>query len=71
MSLRNQGSGLPDGGLLTPDQIPRGTDELPAGQIPSRGVIECKKPKYDVLAIAATEQVSDYWGRYNQVLVTN
>ena len=71
MSLKNQGAGLPDGGLFTPDQIPRGTEELPAGQTPSRGVIECKKPKDDVLAVAATEQVSDYWDRYNQVLVTN
>jgi hypothetical protein len=71
MSLKNQGAGLPDGGLFTPDQIPRGTDELPAGQTPSRGVIECKKPKEDVLAIAETEQVSGYRDRYNQVLVTN
>ena len=71
MSLKNQGAGLPDGGLFTPDQIARGTDEPPAGQPPNRGVIECKKPGDDVIAIADTAQVSEYWSRYNQVLVTN
>jgi hypothetical protein len=34
-------------------------------------VIECKPPKDDVLAIADTRQVSTYWNRYHQVLVTN
>src|SRR5260370_38520461 len=71
MSLKNQGAGMPDGGLFTPDQMTRGTDEPPAGQPPNRGVIECKRPKDDVIAIADTTQVSDYWNRYNQVLVTN
>jgi hypothetical protein len=71
MSLRNQGAGMPDGGLFTPDQIARGASEPPEGQNPSRGVIECKPPKDDVLAIADTRQVSTYWNRYNQVLVTN
>src|SRR4051794_20692556 len=54
MSLKNQGAGLPDGGLFTPDQIARGADEAPAGQVPARGVIECKKPKDEVLAVAGT-----------------
>jgi hypothetical protein len=71
MSLKNQGAGMPDGGLFTPDQIARGTDEPPPGQAPSRGVIECKKPKEKVVDVAETEQVSNYWDRYNQVLVTN
>jgi hypothetical protein len=71
MSLKNQGAGMPDGGLFTPDQMTRGTDEPPTGQPPNRGVIECKRPKDDVIAIADTAQVSDYWNRYNQVLVTN
>lgn len=69
MSLKNQGAGMPDGGLFTPDQIARGA-ETPAGQTPARGVIECKKPRDDVLAVADTAQVSEYWQRYNQVLVT-
>jgi hypothetical protein len=71
MSLKNQGAGMPDGGLFTPDQIDRGANEPRAGQAPARGVIECKPPKQDVLAVAETEQVSDYWQRCNQVLVTN
>jgi hypothetical protein len=71
MNLKNQGAGMPDGGLFTKDQIARGADAPPPGQAPARGVIECKPPKQDVLAIADTRQVSDYWDRYNQVLVTN
>jgi len=71
MSLKNQGAGMPDGGLFTPEQIARGVDQPPPGQQPTRGVIECKKPKDDVLALADTKQVSDYWSKYNQVLVTN
>jgi hypothetical protein len=71
MNLKNQGAGMPDGGLFTPDQVARTSDGVPAGQAPSRGVIECKKPRDDVLAIADTRQISDYWKHYNQVLVTN
>src|SRR5262249_46127440 len=71
MSLKNQGAGVPHGGLFTPDQSAPRADEPPPRQAPSRGVIECKKPKDDVLAVADTRQVSDYWDRYNQVLVTN
>ena len=71
MSLKNQGGNMPDGGLFTPDQIAKGTDEPPVGQAPSRGVIECKKPKDDLLALADSEQVSRYWDMSNQVLVTN
>jgi hypothetical protein len=31
MSLKNQGAGMPDGGLFTPDQITRTAEEPPAG----------------------------------------
>jgi len=71
MNLKNQGAGMPDGGLFTKDQIAKSSDEPPPGQAPARGVIECKPPRQDVIAIADTKQVSDYWDRYNQVLVTN
>jgi hypothetical protein len=71
MNLKNQGAGMPDGGLFAKDQIPRGADEPRTGQVPARGVIECKPPKADVVAIADTRQVSEYWDRYTQVLVTN
>jgi len=65
MGLKNQGAGMPDGGLFTPDQFQRGEDKPRAGQLPSRGVIECKPPKDEVLKIADTKQVSDYWQRNN------
>jgi Type ISP C-terminal specificity domain/N-6 DNA Methylase len=71
MGLKNQGMGMPDGGLFTPDQFQKGEGTLRKGQLPSRGVVECKPPKSDVLDIADTKQVSDYWQQNNQVLVTN
>src|ERR1700722_5842156 len=52
MGLKNQDGKMPAGGLFTPDQISKGADDPPVGQTPSRGVIECKKPKDDVLAVA-------------------
>lgn len=42
MSLGNQGGNMPDGGLFTPDQFPKGQDDPLPGQKPARGVIECK-----------------------------
>ena len=74
MGLRNQGSGMPDGGLFTPDQCLHGDAfSVKPSQMagPSRGVVECKPPRDEVAAVAETEQVSRYWDRYNQVLVTN
>ena len=54
MSLRNIDGNMPDGGLFTSDQLLKG--ELPKSldAPPSRGVIECKPPKDEVLAIADT-----------------
>jgi hypothetical protein len=72
ITLRNQGSGLPDGGLFTPDQAlpdPEGTWQ--SGQVPSRGAIEVKSPIEDVYAVAHSDQVQRYCTRYGQVLVTN
>ena len=71
MSLKNRDGNMPDGGLFTPDQFDSDDVEAPAGQLPSRGVIECKKPNDDLLAIADSPQVSRYWNQYSQVLVTN
>ena len=71
MSLKNQGGDMPDGGLFTPDQIPKSEEEPLPGQKPSRGVIECKKPSDDLANITNSKQVSRYWDRYQQVLVTN
>ncbi|MGH2360681.1 MAG: N-6 DNA methylase, partial [bacterium] len=68
----NQGAGIPDGGLYTPDQFPKSghTDPLP-GTKPSRGAIEAKPVKDDAWFTAEGKQVTKYWGAYRQVLVTN
>ena len=72
MSLKNFDGNMPDGGLFTGDQLLKGelkTDQLPPP--PSRGVIVCKPPTDDVLAIADSKQALRYYTRFNQVLVTN
>jgi hypothetical protein len=71
MGLSNLGGNMPDGGLFTPDQFPKGSTQAPVGQKPSRGCIEVKPPKDELLAVADSKQVSRYWQSYNQVLVTN
>jgi hypothetical protein len=72
MGLRQQGAGLPDGGLFTADQFPRAGDDTPrAGQLPNRGAIEVKSTRDDVVTTAHSQQVIGYLGRYGLVLVTN
>jgi hypothetical protein len=72
INLQNRGAGLPDGGLFTPDQFQNVSEgEILPGQIPSRGVIEAKGVKDDAWVTADGDQVTRYWGKYRQVLVTN
>ena len=72
MQLKNKGAGLPDGGLFTARQFQRKSGDLPADpQNPERGVIEAKGTGDDAWIIAETKQVSKYWDKYRQVLVTN
>ncbi|MCZ8120759.1 MAG: N-6 DNA methylase [Microcystis sp. LE18-22.4A] len=72
INLRNQGAGLPDGGLFNVDQFPKNQELEPFTAIfPERGAIEIKGTKEDVKKIAASEQVQKYWQKYGQVLVTN
>jgi hypothetical protein len=72
MTLANRGAGIPDGGLFTPEQFQRASDAEPLpGQLPARGVIEVKSTREDAWVIAEGKQVSGYWGKYRQVLVTN
>ena len=71
INLRNQGAGIPDGGLFTADQLQKLDEAVPLLQIPARGVIEVKGVGEDVARIAASEQVTRYLARYGQVLVTN
>ncbi len=72
INLQNVGAGLPDGGFFTQEQFQKFTDGAPlAGQTPARGVMEVKPAKDDAWVTAEGEQVTRYWGRYRQVLVTN
>jgi hypothetical protein len=72
MNLKEQGAGMPDGGLFTADQFERrGDTEAVTGQLPARGAIEAKPPSKDVRAIAETEQVKGYLSRYGIVIVSN
>jgi len=72
MNLKQQGAGMPDGGLFTADQFRRQAEGPPApDQLPARGAIEVKSTKPGVEAIAASQQVRDYLRRYGIVVVTN
>lgn len=71
MNLNNQAGNMPDGGLFTPDQFPKGDGDPLPGQKPARGVIECKPPGDDLGKTVAGDQVAKYWAQHNQVLVTN
>ena len=65
--------GSPDFGLYSADQFPRQADltRPPAGQLPSRGVLEVKGTGDEVDAVAASPQVAKYLQAFGLVLVTN
>jgi len=66
------GAGSPDFGLYTANQFQKSKDREPIpGVRPDRGVIEVKALKNNAWFTAEGEQVTRYWGHYNQVLVTN
>ncbi len=73
MQLKNiGGAGMPDGGLFSASQFQKKTGDTPANPTnPERGVIEIKGTGDDAWVIAQTQQVSKYWDKYRQVLVTN
>ena len=72
INIKNRGAGIPDGGLFTPDQFQSHAEAEPLDpQNPSRGVIEVKGTGDDAWVVAASPQVSKYFGKYRQVLVTN
>lgn len=74
INIKNRGAGIPDGGLFTADQLnTKGADVIDPlpGTLPARGVVEVKPTNLDAWVVADGEQVSKYWGRYGQVLVTN
>ena len=56
INLKNQGAGLPDGGLFTADQFQKGIDLEPLpGQLPSRGAIEVKAATAELDQVAASQ----------------
>ena len=67
--LADQGAGHPDFGLYAARQVQR--ERAKEGQIPERGVVEVKAAGDDAWLTAESGQVSRYWNRYRQVLVTN
>ena len=67
--LADQGAGHPDFGLYAARQVQRGAPR--EGQVPERGVVEVKPIGDDAWLTAEGAQVSRYWQRYRQVLVTN
>jgi len=71
LTLRDEGAGLPDGGLFSADQLSGGEGDPLSHVLPARGAIEVKPPEVPVSVTAATEQVRRYASRYGQVLVTN
>ncbi len=71
MQLKNQGAGMPDGGLFSARQFKRKSDSPTEPENPERGVIEVKSTGDDAWLVADGEQVSKYWQKYRQVLVTN
>ncbi len=72
MGLKDQGAGMPDGGLFTESQFAKRADAEPLpGQMPERGVIEVKPVGTDMKKLTAGEQVARYWTKYRLVLVTD
>src|SRR3972149_2129512 len=70
--LKNIGAGNPDFGIFTSNQFEKGKDTLPIlGQLPECGVIEAKPTNDDSWFTAEGKQITKYWQRYGQVLVTN
>ncbi len=71
---KKSGTGQPDGGLFTHDQLQQVTDVQKldfAVQPPNRGAVEVKGPGEDLDGTVKSEQVAKYLKAYGQVLVTN
>lgn len=70
--LRDTGAGNPDFGLFTAGQFEAGLEGEPLpGRKPERGAVEVKGWGDEVLAVAASEQVTRYADHYGAVLVSN
>jgi hypothetical protein len=69
--IRDQGSGIPDGGLFVvrPSGPVHSQDPMQASA-PERGALEVKPPDRDLTTIVGSRQVRKYLERYGKVLVT-
>jgi hypothetical protein len=57
---KNQGAGIPDGGLYEASQFQRGKGALVEGTLPARGCVEVKGTSEDVAKVAQSKQVQGY-----------
>ena len=72
INLKNQGAGIPDGGLFTADLLKKNSNAEPLrGLLPDRGAIEVKATSDEAWLVADSAQVAKYWTKYGHVLVTN
>ncbi len=67
---KGSGSGIPDAGLFTYEQLLHSGDEPLPGMLPERGAVEAKPISAGARQAATSEQVSKYLEKYGQVLVT-
>lgn len=71
INIRNQGSGIPDGGLFVARSSGPVTAADPmVASIPERGAIEVKPPERELSKVVGTRQVRNYLDRYGKVVVT-
>lgn len=71
LTTRNQGAGLPDGGLFIRSRaVTQAASEAMTGRVPERGVIEAKGLDRDIRQVARSSQVHRYLQRYGKVVIT-
>lgn len=73
INLRDQGAGIPDGGLFAANQLARADGPRVAfdRQLPTHGAVEAKPANAQLNEVANSSQVARYLQRYGKVLVTN
>jgi hypothetical protein len=73
INIRDQGAGIPDGGLFAAHQLRRsgGPSQAFARQLPTHGVVEAKPADTELDRVLQLRQIARYLERYGKVLVTN
>jgi hypothetical protein len=71
MNTRDEGGGIPDGGLFeVARRGPISLDDPLRGSLPERGALEVKPPAQDLNRVLRSDQVRRYLERYGKVIVT-